>query len=135
MAGAHAASPAAPQHKRRHAAEPDQPEARRLPWGLGSAAAGYARQEAAGNRLSSRNFDAGRAEEDGSLCHSYKAKIAASAADPGRAIGHLGAIEQRQVSPHDDLHHAVQIDQGLRALDAREYGAVLVALKAIWEKS
>ena len=52
MAGAQAASSAAPRHKRHHAETPDQPEASGLTWGPDDAATGGAPHEAAKSRLS-----------------------------------------------------------------------------------
>ena len=129
MAGAQAASSAAPQNKRRHADATDQPEARRAPWELGNTMTGGHSLEAAKNRLSFRTLDTGRAEDYDSWRHAVKAEIVASASDPGRAVEYLAAIEQTQAYPDDTLYAAVQGDGGLRALDARVYGAVLEALQ------
>ena len=130
MAGAQEASSAAPQNKRRHADATDQPPgARRAPWELGSTMTVGNSLEAAKNRLSFRTLDTGRAEDYDSWRHAVKAEIVASAADPGRAVEYLAAIEQPQAYPDDALYSAVQSDGGLRALDARVYGAVLEALQ------
>ena len=115
MAGAGAASSAA------------QPEERRFPWESGNTA--DAGKEAVKNRLSFRSLDTGRAQDYDSWRHAAKAEIVASASEPGRAIGYLTAIEQPHIYSDDELYRAVQNDDGLRALDARVYGAILEALQ------
>ena len=114
MAGAGAASSAA------------QPEERKFPWESGNPADAY--KETVKNRLSFRSLDTGRAQDYDSWRHAAKAEIVASASEPGRAIGYLTAIEQPHIYSDDELYRAVQNDDGLRALDARVYGAVLEAL-------
>ena len=129
MAGSLAASSAAPRHKRHHTETPDQPEASGLTWGQDDEATGGAPNEAAKSRLSFRNLDTGRAENYDSWRHAVKAEIVASSADPGRAIEYLAAIEHPQAYPDDLLYKAVQSHSGMRALDARVYGAVLESLQ------
>ena len=116
MAGAQEASSAAPQSKRRHADATDQPGARRAPWELGSTMTGSNSLEAAKNRLSLRPLDTGRAEDYDSWRHAVKEEIVASAADPGRAVEYLAAIEQPKAHPDDAHYSAAQGDGGLRAL-------------------
>ena len=126
MAGKGAASSAAAPNKRRHTEEQGQPEARGLPWD--NAAEADACPDKVKNRVSFRSLYTGHAQDYDSWRHAAKAEVVASAADTGRAIAYLTAIEQPHIYTDEELHSAVQNDRGLRALDARVYGAILEAL-------
>ena len=97
-----------------------------MPWD--NAAEADACLDTVKNRASFRSLDTGRAQDYDSWRHAAKAEVVASAPDTGRAIAYLTAIEQPHIHTDEELHSAVQNDRGLRALDARVYGAMLEAL-------
>ena len=74
-------------------------------------------------------LDAGRAEDYDSWRRWAAAEVVANAADPGRAVGYMSAIDQPLLYPSEGLLNAVQQDEALRALDAQLYGAILTCLQ------
>ena len=65
--------------------------ATRFPWEAGGGAAAGGGHK---NRLMLRPLDTGRAEDYDSWRHSAAAEVVANAADPGRAVGYMSAIDQ-----------------------------------------
>ena len=100
--------------------------ATRFPW---EAAGGAAAAGGHKNRIMLRPLDTGRAEDYDSWRHSAAAEVVANAADPGRAVGYMSAIDQPLLYPSEGLLNAVQQDEALRALDAQLYGAILTCLQ------
>ena len=91
--------------------------------------------EALKARLVLRALDTDRPEDYDAWRHATRAEIAGFGADPERAMAYVGALDQPDLYPPEDLRRAIEEQPEMRMLDVRLYAAILACLRGSMQQA